>query len=279
MRIRQVIVNTFATSSAFSVLMSLAAVLAAIIRPDQVHAVTVNYVAVNTPVVSVIGLTGFQTYGNEMTGMTVTADFTNGSSATASWDPTSSTGGAAIGQGWALSESGDTFTSNWSLAVTDRTLQISSLTLTGFVAVAGIEVADGTVFDRTLPDQGTIGSSDGHDLSVSTAAGAWSAIDVTYRDPIVSLASGQAVQHDEYRQLQLTFGSFAASANGSVFVPAPFIFGNNLSFVQDTDTVGVPEPSSFLLGTLGLLLLVAVIGTRRFSAHRMSEGNISGAAV
>jgi hypothetical protein len=238
--------------------------LAALIHPCEVGAVTVTYDPINTTVVNIIGVTGYQTYGNEMAGMTVTADFADGSSDTEIWKATSSTGGAVVGQGWQLAENGDTYTSNWIMTITDRTLQISSLTLTGFVA--SDVVTDGTAFDRTQPDPGTANSSNGHDLSVSSATGAWNAIDVAYRDPLRSLSSGQSVQYDEYRQIELTFGSLA---NGTTFVPTPFVFGNSLSFVQDTDTVGMPEPSSFILAAMGLLCIAAIRSRTGFRADRV----------
>lgn len=237
------------------------ALLAILICPEKSNATTILYDAIDTPVVSIIGVTDFQTYGSDMLTLTVTAKFSNGSTDTEAWNKTSSTGGAATGQGWTLAESGDTYTSNWSLSVIDRTLQISSLTLTGFVATDPV-THSGTTFDRTLPDTGTVGSSNGHDFSVSGASGAWNAIQATYHDPI--RVDGLSVQHDEYRQLNLTFGSLVGAPFNTHFVATPFVFGDSLTFVQDTDTIGLPEPGSMaLLGTGLLLIFIRRLAGRR----------------
>ena len=64
---------------------------------------------------SIPGLTGFQTTGADMDGMSVTASFEGGFSQTLAWAEGSPQSGGVTGTGWSLSLSGDSFTNAWSL--------------------------------------------------------------------------------------------------------------------------------------------------------------------
>ncbi|WP_017316077.1 PEP-CTERM sorting domain-containing protein [Mastigocladopsis repens] len=101
-------------------------------------------------------LTGFQTSGNQMAGMQVTANFLDGGSQTAIWNATGSGAGGTTGTNWSLSQSGDTFTQSWTLTANQA---ITSLTIN---AISG-----NTIFDTTFDNnEGTSGSALGKTFSV-----------------------------------------------------------------------------------------------------------------
>jgi hypothetical protein len=188
-------------------------------------------------------LTGFSTYGDMMDGMLVTAYFVGDGSETVAWvDDVNPGDGHAVGTGWSLSESGDTFTENWTL--------LSDFALSGIL----IQGSPGdTVFDKNtddpdpIGDEGTPGSARGWTFEVTSAPMTY-ALDITatYRN-LVAL-TGYAPVGDLYEQLELAFtnaGGFAA--------------GSSLSFISDTDSAAtagditprVPAPGAMLLGVIG----------------------------
>lgn len=61
-------------------------------------------------------LTGFSTYGNMMSGVQVTANFLDGSSQSITWSATGNNSGGAIGNSWALTQSGNTYDSPWTFS-------------------------------------------------------------------------------------------------------------------------------------------------------------------
>ena len=61
-------------------------------------------------------LTGFSTYGNMMSGVQVTANFLDGSSQSITWSATGNNSGGAIGNSWALTQSGNTYNSPWTFS-------------------------------------------------------------------------------------------------------------------------------------------------------------------
>ena len=218
----------------------------------------------NTTTESVVGITTFTTTGADMSGMMVTADRIIGGPETVIWMPTGGQSGGAIGTDWTLTQQGDTYFQNparrWSLTVNGLNQGISRLTLEGFTAGGVANV--GTVFDQTLPDPGTDGTSKGRDFIAFDMNGGWDEILVTYRDPVDS--QGDAVVGpvgDLYRVVELGFLQSGV----------PTVFDNNdvLTFAQDTDNIlgrgggggpesGIPEPSSIIIWALLGLLLTAV---------------------
>lgn len=82
-------------------------------------------------------LTGFETYGDMMIGMQVTANFLDGTSQTVGWGAVGNDTGGAFGSGWSLTASGNTYNSSW-------TLNNSGLGITSLVINA---IPGNTVFD------------------------------------------------------------------------------------------------------------------------------------
>src|SRR5687767_4204697 len=125
---------------------------------SQAQAATISY-STGGSTTSIPGLTGFQTFGDDMVGITVTAFFNNDpTGVSAIWAATGVGAGAAIsGTAWSLSVSGDTFGAPWTFTNNAQGL------LTGLV----IDGSTGlTVFDRTFGSaEGTPGSGAGADFS------------------------------------------------------------------------------------------------------------------
>jgi len=181
----------------------------------------------------IISVHDWDTSGEMMDGMKVTAHFVTGGSETVIWADTGPGSGAATGiiNTWSLSESGSTFSpfsDNWILS--------SSVALKGL----SIYAAPGeTVFDVLYGAEGTAGSKNG----VPFITGSSPSVDVTatYSD-IVSIIGDPPVD-DLYAKLGLTFGG-----NGLTY----------LTFRADTDNAEgllIPAPGAILLGSIGVGLV------------------------
>jgi hypothetical protein len=241
---------------------------------------TVNHIAFPGMERQITDISGFMTTGEDMGGMRVTAYFdaalTAANSETFFWNPglAGSQAGSVVGTGWRLDETGDTWNSIWRLSPAGAAapnLNLYGLLLEGFLPSDTPVDVRATVFDRTEPFFGTDGSYRGHDLSIFAAAGDWSHVRVSYIDEVDSLADASPVPlKDIYRSMQLQFGQVLTIDGSSLFDPVPFNFGDELLFLQDTDTVGprvpgdpgeegMPEPASVIL----LSLAGVILGLRR----------------
>jgi hypothetical protein len=205
-------------------------------------AVTVNFDPGTTNVTT--ALTGYQTYGDMMAGMQLTAKYTDGSVQTATWATTGYHAGSAFAAGYLFVEQGDTFSSPWTLT--------NQSTTVGLVSLA-IDAGPGnTVFDtQRLGDvTGTPGSERGWNFTVQGTT----PFDIvaTYRDAVA--LTGHSWYGDLFRRLDVQFTN-----NGGMTA------GSALQFVVDTDNIKfagdihpVPLPAAvwtgmFLLGGLGVV--------------------------
>ena len=198
----------------------------------------VVYVEDNTTPDSIAGVADFFTTGALMSGMAVTASFSNGLTETIAWVTTGAGAGSATGIGWSLAESGDTFVSAWTFTFLDDGLgMLESLSLDGTPGL--------TLFDRIEPSFGTEGSAQGSDFIFSGPPEF--DVTVTYARPIG--IGGDLPVGDLFHVMTIDFGEFGPRTG-------------SFSFLQDTDNDAarqVPEPA--LLGLFGLAL--AAFGANR----------------
>ena len=176
------------------------------------------------------------TFGDNMTGMKVTADFLGGGSQTATWGVTGLNSGGAFGTDWSLTQSGDTFFDPWTF--TNNGQSITSLAVNG---VSGNTAFD-TIYTLVEPPS-TPASANGKPFTVLSGSAPTS---FAYSAPI-DISKG-----DLFGDLSLNY------SDG---------FTGTATFVADTDNgtadnpVSVPEPS-FVLGLLTVSLLGAASSQR-----------------
>jgi hypothetical protein len=193
----------------------------------------------------------FNTGGDDMDGLLVTAFFGGGGSETVSFlsGVIGDDAGAASGTGWSLTFTGPTtFSGTWTLATTD--VRLTGLLLEG---QPGKTVFDYIRSPDTTPgsESGGPGSPNGPDSVDSSFAGLEA--DFRYSNRV---ALGTTFFGDLFERLRITF-------NGAMGA------GNTFSFVTDTDNaVGdiilVPEPAA--IGLFGLGLLAVGVARRRRAA-------------
>jgi hypothetical protein len=204
---------------------------------------TVNLFFMATNSQNSSGLTGFGTNGALMDNMSLTVTFADLTTNTALWADTGAVSGAAVGAGWSVSESGDTFASNWTFSNT------SGKTIKSLVIDAG---AGDTLFDTTFGGAfGSAGSFRGQDFAI-TSANQGFVLDATYSGEIG--IGGNAAVGDLFRFLKL---EWLNTGN-------PFVSGKSITYVQDTDNLAfagelIPLPGGAAMAMVGM----GVIGVRR----------------
>jgi len=222
--------------------------LAGAIATNAAQAASVTINTDNSVVATTGGLTGFQTFGDNMAGMIVTAFFSGGSSASATWGATGVGAGSAIAAGaFSLSEVGDTFDGTWTL------INNSNVVLTGLKINAG---AGDTVFDIDPFNTGTTGSAGGRPYTDTSGLGR--NITATY-SKIVAL-TGFSPVGDLFAIMNVDYTGLSGGGLGA---------NATLTFQQDTDNLGlsgdlqtVPVPAALPLFVTGLGAL-GLFGWRR----------------
>ncbi len=178
-------------------------------------------------------LSGFATFGSQMSGMEVTVNYVGGGSQTAIWQATSPLAGGAFGTGWSLSLAEDSFSTPWQfLTQTGSTQAIASLMIN---AVPG-----NTVFDTIFGVEGTPGSANGSPFTVVSGNAPTS---FAYSTAIVGA-------EDDLRGV-LTL-NWSAGFSGELLFETDTDNGTNIEPVQ----AAVPEPTTIAglgLAAAGLL--------------------------
>ncbi len=187
--------------------------------------------------VDVSEISEFQTNGNMMDGMLITASFSDGVSEVATFGTDGTNSGIAAGDDWSLSIAGDTFFQSWIVTIENTTNAIlTGLNLNG--------IPGKTVFDTILGAEITPGSAAGKPIS-SVDGPAGLTLAALYSNQVT--LNGTLYGGDLYGNLGLTL----AGTNGGLLT------NETLSFVTDTDNLvsvnPVPVPGAVLLFGSALL--------------------------
>lgn len=171
-----------------------------------------------------------QTFGNDMAGIEVTADFLSGESETATWSVTGSEAGGAFGTDWSVTQSGETFFDPWTFSNSGQSIAFLEIK-----AIPGNTAFD-TIYSIEEPPN-TPGSALGIPFTVLTGPPPDS---FAYSDEI-DISEGDL------------FGTLSVNYNNG--------FTGTITYRADTDNgtqndpVAVPESSGLLstltVGTLG----------------------------
>lgn len=181
-------------------------------------------------------LSGYNTGAGQMTGMEVTAFFSDGSSNTAVMGATT-----ASGSGWSTSFTGGT---TWSDPFTVSVSNTSGLLITG-LSFSG--KGGDTVFDIVSGSTGSPGSANGKQITnVNYSGTTVSSIDATYLNQV---SVNDTFYGDLYETMKLVFNAGLASGDYLSFVTDT----DNLKIAGDLTPVDVPEPASLFLLGLGLM--------------------------
>jgi hypothetical protein len=235
------------------------AILTALVLGQPVSgAIVVN--VDDSVVLDAASVDGFNTFGNLMDGIMVTAFFDGGGSETIEWLATVDDSGSATGTDWSLSVDGHTHHAvsphePWVLSNSTG----SALTMLVIDAYVGniafdlddsSEITPGSEIGLTFGPNGHSGS---HDISGNFVDGDVTAL---YSNPLTINGGSLPGTPDLYGTLKLTFFDSALPS------------GETVEFDADTDfiTMNVPEPS-----TLMLLVGAAFVG---LCSRRKNQGPV-----
>lgn len=225
----------------------IAAAMGATLAAADANSASINVVTDDTNVLTTSGLTGFQTDGDDMAGMVVTANFSNTASETLVWSVTGADSGGVNGSLFSLDLSGDSFSAGWNLLNKNPGVLLTDLT---------IDAGPGdTVFDiepSGAAGTSTVGSAQGAPFSEQSAPLSGD-ITATYSNPVQ--LTGETPVGDIYAMLM---ADFVDLTDGGLLFDELFTFRadtDNLMISGDLRAVPIPAAWPLLLTALVSLVL------------------------